>query len=74
MKETKKRCHGTMTESAYLAWYGTDPIKYTAWDGTEQEKTLFEFMDMYAAACHMLRFEGDKICTKTLLDKLKIEY
>ena len=58
----------------YKAWYPTEPIKYTAWDGTEQEKTLFEFMDIYAAACHMLRFEGDKICTKTLLDKLKIEY
>ena len=58
----------------YKAWYPVDPIKYTAWDGTEQEKTLFEFMDMYAACCHMLRFEGDRICTKTLLDKLKIEY
>lgn len=58
----------------YKIWYPTEPIKYTAWDGTEQEKTLFEFMDMYAAACHMLRFEGDKICTKKLLDKLKIEY
>ena len=57
----------------YKAWYGVEPIKYTAWDGSEQEKTLIEFMDMYAACCHMLRFEGDVFDTKKLLDKLEIE-
>ena len=56
----------------YKAWYGNDSIKYTAWDSTEQEKTLFEFMNLYADCAHMLRWEGDRFNTEALVKKLDI--
>lgn len=56
----------------YVKWYG-DGVTYTAWNGTEQTKTVIELMDMYAACAHMRRFEDDVFNTAKLLKTLEIE-
>ena len=56
----------------YKAWYG-EGVTYTAWDGVEHTKSCVEIMDIYAACCHMKRYEDDVFSTSKLLKALRIE-
>lgn len=57
----------------YKTWY-PEPLTYIAWDGTEHTKDAIDLMDMYAACCHMKRFEGDVFDTRKLLTTLGINH
>lgn len=67
---TDKECLEAVYEQ-YLKWY-PDPVTYTAWDGQEHTKDVFEIMDMYAACAHMMRWKGDILNSKQILSKAGI--
>ena len=69
---TDKECVEAVYKQ-YKLWYPND-VTYTAWDGVEHTKTTIEIMDMYAACCHMKRFENDVFDTAKLLNKLNIPH
>jgi hypothetical protein len=71
--KTDKQCMEAVYKQ-YKTWYPNEFTEYIDWTGKQQKVTLFELMDMYAACCHMKRFEGDVFNTKALLDKLGIKY
>lgn len=56
----------------YKTWY-PELVTYTAWDGTEHSKSVIELMDMYAACCHMQRWPGDFIDSKSLMKRLGVD-
>lgn len=70
--KTDKECVQAVYNQ-YKEWYPVEPIEYTDWQGNKQSMTRIQFMDMYAAACHMKRFEDDVFDTEKLLTTLKIE-
>jgi len=51
-----------------------EPKEIVGWRGDTLKIDWFYVMQECFTMAHMLRFEGDKLCLKTLLDKLKIEY
>ena len=57
--------------SQYKKWYPA-VVEYTDWQGVKHTTDAIGLMDLYAACCHMVRFEGDKIDTKNLLNKLGV--
>lgn len=69
--KTDQECLRAVYEQ-YKKWYPS-PVTYTAWDGQEYTKDVFEIMDMYAACAHMMRWEGDKINSKEILIKNGVE-
>jgi len=70
--KTDKECVEAVYKQ-YKTWYPS-PVTYTAWDGVEHTKDAIALMDLYAACCHMRRFEGDVFDTKKLLDRLAIQH
>ena len=56
----------------YKEWYSS-PISYTSWNGVPVEADYLDIMQMYFTCAHMLRYEGDKIDVKSILDKMGIE-
>jgi hypothetical protein len=59
--------------NTYKKWY-PEPVFYTAWDGSRQKKDWLEIWQMYADCAFMPRWDGDRLDTKKLLDKLEIQY
>jgi len=52
----------------YETWYPA-PVSYKAWDGTEHTKDAVAIMQMYADACHMRRFENDRLDVPAMIAK-----
>lgn len=57
----------------YRRWYPA-PVTYRAWDDTLHTKDWLEIMQMYADCAFMRRWDGDRLDTKKLLDRLAIAY
>ncbi len=57
----------------YLKWY-PEPLTYTAWDGSIHTKNAVDFMNLYAACCHMRRWKGDVLDMRVILTSLGVEY
>lgn len=73
--QTDAECWGVVLDQ-FMAWSGMessgDLYTYTAWNGSEQKKTLFEIMQMYLDCARMLRWEGDKVDVLETLQKLGV--
>lgn len=53
----------------YKKWYGDkEPVKFTAWDGSEQSMMWYEILNMYFLCAYMRRKEND---TTNMIDILK---
>jgi len=70
--KTDKECLQAMIESFKKLY--PEPKSITGWRGDTFEIDWFYVMQECFTMAHMLRFEGDKFCLKTVLDKLKINY
>lgn len=65
---TDKECWEKMVE-IYKGWY-PDTVKFTNWEGNEQECEYYHIMQMYFDCAFMQRWEGDRIQVKDVLEKM----
>lgn len=56
----------------YRKWY-SEPVYYTAWDGSRHKKDWMEIWQMYADCAFMRRWEGDRLDVKNLCERLGVE-
>ncbi|QCQ59093.1 putative exodeoxyribonuclease [Rheinheimera phage Barba5S] len=56
----------------YLSWYGKDKFDYVAYDDVVHTVDYIDVMQLYFNCARMLRFEGDKVCVRSMLTKMGI--
>lgn len=68
--KSDKECWQKMND-LYSKWY-PEPFTYTAWNGEEVNATYIDMMQLYVDAAHMLRWEGDRVIVRDVLEKMRI--
>lgn len=70
--ETDKECLQAVHD-LYLDWFGKEQFSYTTWDGKEVKDVDYIFaMQVYLDCCRMLRWEGDKVRVRDMLNKMGV--
>jgi len=67
--QTDKECIQAVHDK-YLEWYGAEQFSYIAYDETVHSVDYIDVMQLYFDCARMLRFEGDKVCVRTMLKKM----
>ena len=61
----------SLVYNQYKTWY-PDNVAYTAWDGTAQNKSALEIVEMYWQCARMLRWKGDNLSFEDMLNTFDI--